>query len=57
MPAEEGIGLNNEERLFPVPDGPRQHDQEESIGPGTRWALHLTAKDDQLLSEQARSRR
>jgi hypothetical protein len=30
----------------------RQQYQEESIGPGTRWALHLSAKDDQLLAKQ-----
>ena len=52
MPAEEGIGLHNEERLFPVPDGSREQDQEQPIGPGTRWALHLTTEDDQLLTEQ-----
>ena len=52
MPAEEGIGLHNQQRLFPVPGGPREDDQEQPIGPGTRCALHLTAEDDQLLTEQ-----
>lgn len=52
MPVEKSIGLNNEERLFPVPDGSREHDREQPIGSGTSWALHLTAKDDQLLSQQ-----
>ena len=52
MPAEEGIGLHNEKRLFPVPDGSREYDQKQPIGPGTCWALHLTAEDDQLLAQQ-----
>jgi hypothetical protein len=47
-----GIWLNDEQRLFPVPDGPRQHQQEEPIGPSARWALDLTVEDDQLLTEQ-----
>ena len=52
MPGEEGLGPHNEERLSPVPDSPCKQQQEESIGLATRWALHLTAKDDQLLSQQ-----
>ena len=52
MPAEEGIGPNNKERLFPVPDGSREHDQEQPIGPRTRWTLHLAVEDNQLLSSQ-----
>jgi hypothetical protein len=39
VPVEEGLGLHNEEHLFPVPDGPRQQKQEESIGPGTLWTF------------------
>jgi hypothetical protein len=52
MPGEEGLGLHNEERLCPVPDGSRKQQQEESIGLATRWALDLTTEDDQLLTEQ-----
>ena len=52
MPAEEGLGLDNQERLFPVLGGPREQDQEKSIGPGTCWALDLTMEDDQLLTKQ-----
>jgi hypothetical protein len=52
MPAEEGLGLNNQERLFPVPGSPREHGQEQSIRPGTRWALDLTAENDHLLTKQ-----
>src|SRR5215469_3971179 len=53
MPAEEGVGLNNEERLFPTAGSPCEQHQEHTIGPGTRWALHPTSKDDQRLSEQS----
>jgi hypothetical protein len=52
MPAEEGIRLHKEKRLFPVPDGSREYDQEEPIGPGICWALHLMVEDDQLLAQQ-----
>jgi hypothetical protein len=52
MPAEEGIGLNNVERLFPTADCSCKQDQEQPIGPGTRWALDLTTEDDQLLAKQ-----
>jgi hypothetical protein len=44
MPTEKGIGLNNGERLFPVPGRPCKHDQEQPIGSGTRWALDLTER-------------
>jgi hypothetical protein len=52
MPAEEGVGLHHGERRFPVPGGPCEHDEKQPIGPGTWWALHRTAKEDQLLSQQ-----
>jgi hypothetical protein len=52
MPAEKGIRLHKEKRLFPVPDGSREYDQEEPIGSGIGWALHLTVENDQLLAQQ-----
>ena len=52
MPGEEGLGLHNEQCLSPVPAGPSEQQQEESISPAARWALHLTTEDDQLLTEQ-----
>jgi len=52
VPAEEGLGLNNQERRFPAMGSPRKRDQEHPIRPGRRWALHLTAEDDQLLAKQ-----
>jgi hypothetical protein len=52
MPAEEGLGLDNQERLFPAMGSPCEQDQEQPIRPGTRWALDLTAENDQLLTKQ-----
>jgi hypothetical protein len=52
MPTEEGIGLHNEERLFPTAGRPCEQYQEHAIGLGTRWALHPTAEDNQLLTKQ-----
>ena len=51
MPAEGRIGLNKEERLFPTGSSSCEQHQEDPICPGTRCALHLTSKDDQLLSQ------
>jgi hypothetical protein len=52
MPAQEGIGLYNQECLFPTAGSPREQHQEQTISLGTGWALHLTAKDNQLLTKQ-----
>ena len=52
MSGEEGLGPHNEERLCPVPDGSCKYDEKQPIEPGTCGALYLTAKDDQLLSQQ-----
>jgi hypothetical protein len=37
---------------FQLWGSPREYDQEESIGPGTRWALDLTTAEDELLTKQ-----
>jgi len=52
MPAEEGFGMHKEKSLFPPAHGPCEQYQEHSLGLDTRWALRLTAEDDQLLTEQ-----
>ncbi len=52
MPAEERIGLDNEERLFPTAGSPCEQHQKYLIRLGTHWALHLTAQRDELLTEQ-----
>jgi hypothetical protein len=50
MPAEEGVGLNNIERLFPPMDGAGEEHQEHPIRLGTHPALHLTTESDELLT-------
>lgn len=52
MPAEMGIGLNNEQCLCPTAGSSCEQYQEQPIDPGTRWTLDLTVEDDQLLTEQ-----
>jgi hypothetical protein len=52
MPAEEGLGLDNEKRLFPTADGPCEQDQKYPIRFATSWTFDLTTKDDQLLAKQ-----
>jgi hypothetical protein len=52
MPAEETSRLNNDEYLLPTANSACEQYQEESIGPGTRWAFHLSTEDDQLLAQQ-----
>ncbi len=52
MPAEKGIRLHNEERLCPTAGSPCKQNQKYLIRLGTYWALHLTAKHDELLAEQ-----
>ena len=44
--------MDNEDRLFPLVESPREEHQEDPISSGTRWALHLTTEDDQRLSQQ-----
>lgn len=52
MPSQEGVRLDNQERLFPTAGSPCKDDQEQPIGLGTNWALHLTAENGELLTEQ-----
>ena len=50
MPAEERIGLDNEERLFLMEDDPCKQDQADPLRPRASWARDLTAEDDELLT-------
>ena len=52
MPAQQRIGLDDEERLFPTGDSPSEHHQEHPIRLRTGWSFDLTTKNDQLLTEQ-----
>jgi hypothetical protein len=48
----QGVRLHDHERLFPSLGRPREEEPQHPISPGTRWALHLTTQDDQLLTEE-----
>ena len=50
MPFQEGIGLDNQKRLFPPMDSTCEQHQEHSISLGASRALHLTAEDNELLT-------
>jgi hypothetical protein len=50
MPFQEGVGLDNEERLLPPIDSPCEQYQEDPISLGVSRALHLTAEDNELLT-------
>ena len=49
---QQGIWLNNEERLFLDPNEPCQQDEEHAIGPGDGWPFYLSPEDDELLAEE-----
>ena len=50
MPSEQGIWLNDEQRLFPCPNEPCQQDEEQTIRFRACWPFHLPLEDDELLS-------
>ena len=52
MPPQKRLGLNDEKRLLPGPNRPRQKNQEHPVRFGTGWSFRLSPEDDQLLSEE-----
>jgi hypothetical protein len=52
MPAEECVGLGDEERLLPVLAATGEKDELEAIGLRNDGFLGLAVKDDELLTEQ-----
>ena len=52
MPPQERLWLNNEQRLFPGPNHSCQKHQEHPIRFGTGRSFHLSAEDNQLLSQE-----
>jgi hypothetical protein len=52
VPAEKRLWLDQEERLFPGSDHPRQEHQEKPIRLFVHWSLDLSAQDDELLPQQ-----
>jgi hypothetical protein len=52
MPAQERIGLEDEEGFLPPPDPTDEEDEPEAIGWGESWLVDLAVEDDELLAEE-----
>jgi hypothetical protein len=52
MPAQERIGLEDEEGFLPGPDPAGEEDEPEAIGWGEPWPVNLAVEDDELLAEE-----
>jgi hypothetical protein len=52
MPAQERIGLEDEEGFLPTPEPAGEEDKPEAIGWGESWLVDLAVKDDELLAEE-----
>jgi len=52
MPAQQCVGLNDEEGLLPGANQPGQQDQEQSIGFRACRSFHLPLEDDELLAQE-----
>jgi hypothetical protein len=53
MPSQERLWLNDEKRLLPVPNRPRQKNQEHPVRFGTGRSFHLSAEDNERLSKES----
>jgi len=49
MPSKNGIGLYDEESIFPASPGAGQDRPKESIRPGKPWAPQLSIQNGELL--------
>ncbi len=52
MPTEERLWLHDEKRLLPGPNHPGQKHQEHPIRFGTGGSFHVSAEDNELLTEE-----
>ncbi len=52
MPAQNGVGLEDDESLFPVSDEPSQDQEREAIAAVEVRTFDLALKDDELLTQQ-----
>jgi hypothetical protein len=52
MPAQERIGLDDEEALLPSSDPAGTEDLPEAIGWGEPWLVNLAVEDDELHAEE-----
>ena len=53
IPAQEGIGLEDEERFLPTVGPAGEEDDPEAIGLGEAWFLDQVLEEDQLLAEES----
>ena len=53
MPAQEGIGLKDEEGFLPSPDPADEEDEPDAIGWGEPWPDSLAVENDKLLGEES----
>jgi len=52
MPAQERIGLEDEDGFLPPPDPAGEEDEPEAIGWGEAWLVNLAMKDNELHAEE-----
>ncbi len=52
MPAEQGLGLEDQERFSPMREAMGQEQEPEAVGRGEARFLGLTAEDEELLAEE-----
>ena len=52
MPAQEGIGLEDEDGFPPNPDPAGEEDEPEPVGWGEAWLADLAMEEDKLLAEE-----
>jgi hypothetical protein len=52
MPGQEGVRLEDEERLLPTVDLAAEEDEPEAIGLGEPWLVNVAVEDDELLAEE-----
>jgi hypothetical protein len=52
MPAQEGIGLEDEEGFPPSADPAGEEDEPEAVGWGEAWLADLAMEEDELLAEE-----
>jgi len=53
MPAQECVGFEDEERLFPVFDATGEEDEPETISLRKGRLFDLVVKEDELLAEES----
>jgi len=52
MPAQERIGLEDDDGFLPTPDPAGEEDEPKAIGWGESWLVNLAVEDDELLAEE-----